>query len=850
MAMSSAFFIKNRCNGGTDQARWLLPLHDTAIRKAHMVGLIGSVFITVAFVATLLGGLAYLQASRKPLQAAMWERVGWWSWITMTGSLLVASGLLFYLLVTHQFQYAYVFSYTSRDLPTYYLVSAFWAGQEGSFILWGIYAAIIGLLAHRWSGRFRAPVMVVLALSQAFLLSMIVGLKLGPLSIGSSPFMMLAEKFPEAPMLQVPGFVPADGNGLNDLLKNWWMVIHPPTLFLGFASMAVPFAFAVAGLWKREYTAWVRPTLPWLLFASMVLMAGISMGGYWAYVTLSFGGYWAWDPVENSSFVPWLLGVAALHMMLVQRKTSAGHKGALLLTMLAYLTVIYSTFLTRSGILGDISVHSFVDLGLHNQLVLWLVVLGVLGLGLFGVRYRELPASEREMPLLSREFFIFTGALFLSTIALVILLGTSSPILGKLFRNSPSAVPIEFYNKWTLPLAVVVALLVGAGQLLWWQRMRVEELSRMLLKPVTLSVVSTLTVLLLTPFIQTTVQVEALAPSAGQEAGWGGELMAFWQAYGQSLLLLLLLFASFFALYGNALVLWRVSRGNPRMAGGSITHVGFALMLLGILFSSAMNDPISDGNGVMLGGKSRDNFIISRGQTLEVDGYRVTYSGKEKTPEGYTAYLLDFTTPEGHTFTARPVVYKSNKDQWIQHPYIQPFFEKDIYIAVAPNIMFEKPEAVDRKHEVFIVRGESRILGNNEYAVTFKDFDLNVERNQLPEDVEIAVAARLEVRNLQTGEARTVAPIYAILKDRRQYMVPAGVEDWGLVFTFAGMKVDEGAIHLIVDGAEIMPEDWLIVQAYEKPFINVLWIGILLMMVGFAVAMNRRIQDYQIRRSR
>ncbi len=815
-----------------------------------MIGFTGSLLIIIAFVATLLGGVAYLQAARRPLQAPVWERVGWWSWITMTGSLLVASGLLLYLLLTHQFQYAYVFSYTSRDLPTYYLFSAFWAGQEGSFMLWGIYAAVIGLLAHRWSGTFRAPVMAVLALSQLFLLSMIVGIKLGPLSIGSSPFMTLAEKFPDAPMLQVPGFVPADGNGLNDLLKNWWMVIHPPTLFLGFTSMAVPFAFAVAGLWKREYTSWVRSAIPWLLFALMALIAGITMGGYWAYITLSFGGYWAWDPVENSSLVPWLIGVAALHMMLVQRKTSAGHKGALLLTMLAYLTVIYSTFLTRSGILGDISVHSFVDLGLHNQLLLWIVGLSILGIGFFVSRYRELPTSSREMPLLSREFMIFTGALFLFTIALVILVGTSSPILGKLFRSSPSAVPIEFYNKWTLPLAVVVALLAGIGQLLWWQRMRVEELSRTLLKPVTLSVASTLAILLFTPFIQATVHVEPLMAGAGNEAGWGSEIVTFWQTYGQSFLLLMLLFASFFALYGNALVLWKVGHGNPRMAGGSVTHVGFALMLLGVLFSAAMNDPISDGNGVMLGGKNRDNFIISRGQTLEVDGYRVTYAGKEPTPEGYTAYLLDFVTPDGHTFQARPVVYKSNKDQWIQHPYIQPFFEKDIFIAVAPNVMFEQPGTTDQAHEVFLTRGESRILGDNEYAVTFKDFDLNVDRSQLPDDVEIAVAAQLEVRNLKTNEVRLVSPIYAIMKDRRQYMVRSGVEEWGLVFTFAGMKVDEGAIHLVVDGAEVMPEDWLIVQAYEKPFINVLWIGIILMVVGFAIAMNRRIQDYRFRRKR
>src|SRR5690606_32791047 len=145
---------------------------------------------------------------------------------------------------------------------------------------------------------------------RVFLSSMIVGLAVGPFHLGPSPFITLAEKFPDAPMLQQPGFMPEDGQGLNDLLQNPWMVIHPPTLFAGFSMMAVPFGFAIAGLWLRRYTQWVRPSLPWSLAALGFLGLGIMMGGYWAYVTLSFGGWWAWDPVENSSFVPWLFGAA------------------------------------------------------------------------------------------------------------------------------------------------------------------------------------------------------------------------------------------------------------------------------------------------------------------------------------------------------------------------------------------------------------------------------------------------------------------------------------------------------------------------------------------------------------
>src|SRR5690606_7323972 len=172
--------------------------------------------------------------------------------------------------------------------------------------------------------------------------------------------------------------------------------IHPPTLFIGFASMIVPFAYAVAGLWTRRYTEWVRPALPWALFSTVILGIGIMLGGYWAYVTLSFGGYWAWDPVENSSLVPWIVAVAAVHTMIAQKKSRSNHRAAILLSIVAYMLIIYSTFLTRSGILGDISVHSFVDLGLSNQLLIWILAMAIVGFGLYAARHRELPVPERE----------------------------------------------------------------------------------------------------------------------------------------------------------------------------------------------------------------------------------------------------------------------------------------------------------------------------------------------------------------------------------------------------------------------------------------------------------------------
>lgn len=810
-----------------------------------MIGAVGQILILVSFVSCALAGLAYFQAART--ETPEWRRIGRAAWGVMVVGIVGASAVLFYLLLTHQFQFAYVYQQTSRDLPVHFLISSFWAGQEGSFLLWIFFMGILGLAVIKLTREWESPVMAVVALSQLFLISMVVGLKLGALEIGASPFMPLAEKFPDAPMLQVPGFIPADGSGLNDLLQNYWMVIHPPTLFVGFTLMVVPFGFAVAGLWRRRYTEWVRPALPWALTATAVLGVGIALGGYWAYETLSFGGYWAWDPVENSSLVPWIIGIAAVHSMIIQKKSGRGHKSALFLNVMAYMFVIYSTFLTRSGILGDVSVHSFVDLGMMNQLLLWILTVGVIGFGLFAYRYRELPTPEREPNLLSREFMIFCGAMLLTAVAMVIAVGTSSPILGKLFREAPSTVPIEFYNTWTLPLSILFVFLAGLGQLFWWNKMSVENMNRVLLKPIGLSVASTLAVLVLTPFVEETVRATGTPSSSGVvQAGLVGGIEQFWGMYGTGLLMLLLVFAAFFALYGNGLVLWRIGRGNPRMAGGAFAHVGFAVMVLGIVASSGFSKPIAEGTGVLIG-ESRDNFVLSRGESRVVNGYRVTYVAQERTARQRPVYVLDFVDPNGRSFTVRPVVYKSEQDQWIQHPDHEIYPDRDIFVAVSPSPMFESAnedaDAPEKSGELSISRGDSTVVGNGDYAIKFVGYETNVDPEMLPDSTEIAVAALLDVTDLQTMETRRLSPVYMIMEDRSQQYIQNRVADWGLNVTFTGMNVDSGSINLYLEGVDVSPEDWIVVQAYEKPFINMLWLGFLLLTGGFGLAIFRRFSD-------
>jgi cytochrome c-type biogenesis protein CcmF len=319
----------------------------------------GPILINAAFASAALASLLYFITSSGKNDMTKYARLLFHAAAVLTIS---SAAFLLYLIITHQFQYTYVWNYSSKDLPANLLISTFYAGQEGSFHLWAFLMAILGVfLLPYLANRDREPalnnlkkekyeplVMGVFTLLQAFLLFIM---------IIKSPYLFVWDSFPADVQM---GFIPEDGRGLNPLLQNFWMTIHPPILFTGFTALSIPFCFAIAALIKNKYDVWMKLAMPWTLFAGMILGLGIMLGGYWAYGVLGWGGYWAWDPVENSSLVPWLLIIGAIHTMVAEEKVGKYKKTSLILCILAYSTVLYSTFLTRSGVLGDASVHSFV----------------------------------------------------------------------------------------------------------------------------------------------------------------------------------------------------------------------------------------------------------------------------------------------------------------------------------------------------------------------------------------------------------------------------------------------------------------------------------------------------------
>ncbi|MDQ2971341.1 MAG: cytochrome c biogenesis protein CcsA, partial [Acidobacteriota bacterium] len=481
----------------------------------------------------LFAGLAslvlYLRADRGRSDLLPLARSAYAAFAT---GILAACGVLLALILQHRFDVSYVNAYSSRDLPLHFLISSFWGGQEGSFLLWCFWGAIIGFVVWRSAREQEAPVMVVYLATFLGIVAIL---------CKQSPFKIL------------PPPVPADGVGLNPLLQDPWMVIHPPVMFSGFASLSVPFAFAIAALWKKRWDGWVVSAIPWALFTFVTLGTAILMGGYWAYKTLGWGGYWGWDPVENTSLVPWLLTAGLVHGMYLQRKRKRHRKVNLILACVAYIAILYGTFLTRSGILADFSVHSFIDLGITGWLVGILLGFLAASAALIAWRWRSIPVvEEAEPPLLSRSVLFILGIASFCALGFVILLGTSAPLLTRISGN-PAQVQSAFYNRTAGPGVALLVLLAALVPFVSWK----GDSFRSLLSS----------------------SLRSLA------VGAAGVAVALIAGAREPLSLVLLFIALFAADMNLRAVIRKAGQRNFGGAGGYLAHVGVGIFLAGVAVS-------------------------------------------------------------------------------------------------------------------------------------------------------------------------------------------------------------------------------------------------------------------------
>jgi cytochrome c-type biogenesis protein CcmF len=644
-----------------------------------------------------------------------------------TFGVVAASGILLYLILIHDFRLHYVFSYSDRSLHLGYLVSTFWAGQEGSFLLWLLAGMIIGLPLIRFARHYEDRTLIVYNLTLVSLLFIL---------LKQSPFRFLDGV--------TAGQVPFDGQGLNPLLQNPWMTIHPPIMFFGYAATAVPFAFAIAALWGRRYDEWVKASLPWALFTVVTLGCAILLGGYWAYVTLGWGGYWGWDPVENSSLVPWLASAALVHGMLLQRARGRFRKLNFALAILAYVLVVYATFLTRSGVLADFSVHSFVDLGITGWLVGNLAVFVVMGLAFLAWRWREIPAQAGDEPFLSRTvFFVLAISTLLGTAAMV-LLGTSAPLITRLGAE-PSQVSPAFYNRVTLPVGILFATLLGVVPFLHWRGMNDVFRKRVL----------------------TSLGVAAVFTVIGVVAGARGALYTTF------------LFVSIFAFASNLVkTIEEARKARLRTAGGYLAHVGLGLMLAGIITSSAFD--------------RSEKVVLPLGESKQVLGYTLTFRGVDKpTPTAKDAMLVEVKDDAGRTYVARPKMFRNEKsNQLVANPDVRVRLTHDLYIAPIEFVPGRQPEAGS---SLDLGKGETGTVGP--FAITFTGFDMAAAH---AEGEAMSFAAILSV-----SVAGTTYPLKPRLTSGPQGFQPQPVAlpgNSGATVAIDGVNASAGRVRLAVSG--------------------------------------------------
>lgn len=495
------------------------------------------------------------------------------------GLTLIAVVVLTHALITHDFSIAYVAKYSSTTLPLRFCIAALWGGMEGSMLFWVFLLTTLSSIAL-WQNRERNRQLMPFVTTTVMVVA---AFFLGMLVFVTPPFERLA-------------FTPLEGTDLNPLLQNYWMQIHPPSLYMGYVSWTIPFAFAMAALATGKLDdLWIRTTRRWVLMAWFFLSLGNLFGARWAYEVLGWGGYWAWDPVENAAFMPWLTGTAYLHSVMVQERKDMLKVWNISLLIMTFALTIFGTFLTRSGVIS--SVHSFTQSGLGPYFLSFLALVVLVSVGLLFYRLDELRPRHKLDAILSRESAFLFNNLLLVGIAFATLWGTLFPVLSEWVRGVKITVGPPFFNKVNAPLGIALLFMTGVGPVIAWRRASLNNLLKNFLAPVV----------------------------TGTAAG----LIAFFAGM-HTLSAILVVSFSVFVLYtiatefhrgalarrtmvgeGYVRAMGRLVLKNQRRYGGYIVHIGVVMMFLGITMSSVY--------------RVEQTVTVHPGETFQIGGYKLHY---------------------------------------------------------------------------------------------------------------------------------------------------------------------------------------------------------------------------------
>lgn len=600
--------------------------------------LYGTLFLGVVSVLALIWVVMMPQARGGAVQLTRACLLG------MGALLTIAAVALLTALLKDDFSFAYVVSHSELAMPWGYKLAAFWAGQEGSLLLWAWLVAVMGMLvAFRQRTRDDAE-----SAWTATIIAVVVGF--------FAALMLLAKANPFA---LVAGPRPPDGHGMNPLLQHIAMIAHPPTLFVGYAGFTIPFAMMIAAMVTgRRDGAWLPSARVWTIMSWLFLGVGIILGAWWAYLELGWGGYWAWDPVENASLLPWLTGTALIHSIVVQQKRGIFKRWTVSLIALTFLLCFFGTYLTRSGIIQ--SVHAFPKSRLADFLLAFLVLTFVISCTVIALRWTRLKGDHPMEEFTSREGVTFVGNVMLVLMMAVTMVGTLFPLLAKPFSPEPVSVPTAFYNNTILPMGLILAITMALGPVLTFGNGAMGRAGNAiaLMAAVALGAAGVVTLFAGLSFWSMGVAAVTAAVVTGMLIDLVTTVQLRQKHMPQPF----------------ALAALNVIYGDRRRWGGHLAHLGMAAVIVGICGSSVFS--------------TKSTFEIPMGDTEKVGQYAVKYVAWDQVKRAnYDAVVgtLLITDPNGTQLTLKPEqrFYPKSRGQNFTEVALNMGLRRDIYAILA-----------------------------------------------------------------------------------------------------------------------------------------------------------------------
>lgn len=724
------------------------------------------------------------------------ERLGRFGFTLGSLGLFGAFGSLMSLFIGNQFQYKYVYDRASATTTLQYKIAGVWAGQEGSFLLWAVCAALFGLLAVRKVGEsfrkwFTIPYAVFLGAISGILAF-------------ESPFRLW--EVDGKPLTTVP----PEGVGLVPALQNYWVVIHPPVIFMGFGSLTVLACWAIAALVTNRVHEWVPGVRPWVLVSASLTGLGLCMGGFWAYETLGWGGFWAWDPVENVSFVPWLLCAALIHGLIVQAGRKKWVSSNLLLGGLPFLSFVYGTFLTRSGFLAETSVHSFAQMErvAHALLLGFFIAatLGFVGLWLWKTRRRNKEWLANAVPSpggLNREAAYRWSSILLCGLALTIAIGMSVPMFVALAGREAKVVEEWLYHRVVVWFFMPIMVLMAVAPFVAWRRMPAPEFFRRIVNVLSLTFGGLGFAVYFIMHPQWGVRPEV---GKGIATPFGLFPLVPW--------MLCLLFVCLLAMVANLWRMGEVVRRSPVSLGAFLSHFGLAVLLGGLILSR--------------GFERKEQVFVQEGTPGVALGYQINFVGPTSTwNDRDNKVLFEVVEPGGTKFTARPGHYYTfnpgQEPQPMVWPHVQHKVSHDVYVALHPQII----DGEVTPPTAFKV-GETKTL-NDLYEIKLLDVSSEGPMGQSG----ATFTAKVSVRG-QEGEAEGDLTLRIAGEEivRRPIMLS---EDYLLILDRIEASTGDAYLQLKYN------KPWFPIEVFYKPMTILVWAGTgILTFGGLLAAWDRR----------